>query len=218
VRDDSRLWHWTFDGSSIATDRVDPATEVVGVPALIERGSGWLDVFVRRSDGGLQHVFRRGNSWSTEPVGTTVVRGFPSAVAATDGSLHVYARGMEGELWDAGQWGDGASWTFTSVVAKAGAGNVIVYGSPSAHVDGGGTMQVVARSSASDLALFTSGNAGGWSFGPVPRPAGTPPLGTTGFALSPVSVSEGAFALGLEGNLWFRSSLAGWSWKAGSVR
>lgn len=214
---DARLWHWAKVGGGAppipkATDAMTP---VVG-PAVLLASEARLDVLVRRIDGGVQHVYRKGASWATERVTDSVFRGSPTGVVTPDGKLHMLARGVDGALMEAVKSLAGGTWILTSVAEQAGVPGTTVVGSPSAIVDpSSGDVTVFTRSPSGDLGQFTLAGAGktGWAHQAIGRPSGAPPtLGTASLRDSPVAVPGGVLALAEEGGVWLHAEKTGWSW------
>jgi hypothetical protein len=219
VGTDSKLFHWSRAGAAaIQMEVVDAETLVVGPSVLLETGSGSLDVFIGRLDGGAQHMYRRAGKWATESVGDGVFRGFPAAVRTADGNLHMYARGEDNTLVEAVKPLTGGVWALASVAEEVGVPGATMAGSPSAVVEPStNDVIIVARSPSGDLIQLTRDPAAGWAYQIIDRPAGPPPSkGTALLTMSPVAVSNGAFARAEEDGVWFYSwQKKGWTWEAG---
>ena len=217
VGTDARLWHWWSEGGDATTEPIDGDTEVAGTPALVATGNGQLDAFVRRSDDGIQHLHLQSDGkWVSERVGNAEYRGLPTAIVTDDGSLRMLARAADDRLWEARQQNEGGPWEISLVAGHA--TPPIISGSPSAFVASDPRQAfVVARTSSGAVRFDLDGDESDWSFETIAKPVGEPPQGTSAMTLSPVAVSNGLLARGAEGNVWFESALAGWSWNAGVV-
>ncbi len=219
----TQLFHWSKPaGGHVTIEYTDPEPLVVGPPVLLSAAEGSLDVLVRRIDGGVQHIYKRGGVWASERSSEAQFRGFPSGAITPDGNLHMFARGLDDSLMEVVQplahdllsLGPLAQ-SITKAAAMA--------GSPSAVVDPTtNDVMVVARTPSGDMNLltFAPGSSGsGWAPKVIKRPAGSPPAkGTAGFTFSPIAVPGGLFARAQEGGAWFYSLQAGWAWQQGLIR
>jgi hypothetical protein len=214
-------WSKTRDQPATAMEVVAPDTQVVGPPVLLGSQDGSLDALVRRIDGGVQHVYRRGGGWSSEALGSNKIRGFPAGVLTPDNNLHAYARGLDDTLLEVVLPVAGGGRGPSLAAKPVGTPPVKIAGSPSAIVDPAtNEVRVVARLPSGDLELYTFKARSGWTERSIPRPAGPPPSqGTASFTLSPVIVPEGVFVRAEEGSVWFYSfETASWTWQSGLVR
>ncbi|MFO0603392.1 MAG: hypothetical protein U0324_09475 [Polyangiales bacterium] len=197
VGTDRRLWHWPAAGAPV---QVAAGVEVVGRPALVSSGANSLDAFVRRTDGGIQHMAWRGSTWTTGPLPGSNYLGFPAAVV-TAPYLRVYGVGGNRRLWEAyaptGGTG-GAGWALNSLasVTAGSGGDVEVGGSPSAAVLSTGWPIVTARTAAGGVAVYRV-IGGAWQYA-----SWAPPAGTT-VSLSPLATATGVFARAATRHVWW---------------
>ncbi len=217
----TQLYHWSKVGSGVAViEATDTETPVVGPPVLLSSGDpSALDVFVRRIDGGVQHIFKRGAVWLTERASDAEFRGFPAGALTADGNLHMFARGMDDALKEVVLPVSATVATDVPVAHTIGTAPAMA-GSPSAIVDPAtNDVYVVTRSPSGDVNLLTLAAKSAWAQKVVKRPAGAAPSkGTAGFTFSPIVVPGALFARAQEGGAWSYAFEKGWTWEHGLLR
>jgi hypothetical protein len=187
---DYQLYRWQF-GASTSTAITSTATDgyVRGTPSIVVSNNGTnLDVLYRGDIRTLHSVHWDGAQWTHTVVGGSI-KGFPSAVTDSDGTVRVYCRGMSNGLWEVWRAPGSNTWHWTGV--SDGTTAQLIASSPSAAVQNG-IITVYARSAQGSLVAF-SRTASGWVY----SDKGGMILG------SPTAVATGALARGLSGNLWF---------------
>jgi len=89
------------------------AGKASGEPAIVATGPDRIDVFVRGDDNQLWQIARTGGAWSPWISLGGNLASAPSVVVDV-GTLHVYARGVDGSLvsrgWTASGWGQWGAW------------------------------------------------------------------------------------------------------------
>ncbi len=184
---DYKLYHWSHIAGVTTRREVTGSAYVRGMLSMVAMPLGRLDVFYRGDARSVYNARWNGLSWTTTFVGDQI-QDFPSAVAAPDGSLRVYSRGLSGQLWEAVQTSGGSGWTWSSVSATI-PGVPLIAGTPAASVDGG-VVKVHARNAAGNVVVFT--RSGSWSYSNLGG-------GTTG---SPTVVAPTVLVRGNSGGLW----------------
>ncbi|MFZ5893986.1 MAG: hypothetical protein ACOY0T_23185 [Myxococcota bacterium] len=192
VGSDYELYHWWSHGNGIQFQPVARGLRVRGLPALVARAPGQLDLFVRNSDRALIHLASDGEGpWVLEELGGRFL-GVPAAVAEPSDGMGVYISDVNGGLVRGAPAVSGWGWT----AMRAPLGDVLS-GSPSAAVKEDGTVQVHARTTGGSLGTFSIAN--GWAY----ENQGGNIVG------SPTAFPGGAFARGQRGELL---RLEGQSW------